>query len=99
MVQVFGRIRVSRYNCSKWLVLSHCVVTFKMRTGVVSRYNLKSEPEIYQGAEALWRAAAGVRVQQVAENYQGSRYIAKTVTSLFTLLSVLGFRNNFKESR
>jgi hypothetical protein len=41
------------------------------------------------GAGVLLRADAGVRVQRFEENYQGSRYFAKTVTSLFTLLSVL----------
>jgi hypothetical protein len=60
-----------------------------MRTGAVSRYKLPTKPQISHVAEFYWRAAAGVRVQRFAENYQGSRYIAKTVTSLFTLLSVL----------
>jgi hypothetical protein len=60
-----------------------------MRTGAVSRYKRTTKPEICHGAEVLLRAAARIMVQELAEGFLKSSGPAKTVTSLFTLLSVL----------
>jgi hypothetical protein len=59
-----------------------------MCTGAVSRYKLAPKPENYHGAEFLLRAAARIRVLRFARFVMVPRF-AKTVTSLFTLLTVL----------
>jgi hypothetical protein len=59
-----------------------------MRTGAVSRYKLAPEPEYYQSAMFLLCAVARIRVLHFAGFVMVPRF-AKTVTSLFTLLTVL----------
>jgi hypothetical protein len=59
-----------------------------MGTCAVSRYKLAPEPEYYQGAMFLLCAVARIRVLRFAGFVMVPQF-AKTVTSLFTLLSVL----------
>jgi hypothetical protein len=49
-----------------------------------------SEPEICHGAEIKLRAAARIRMQEPLEICLDAGAKAKTMTSLFTLLTVLG---------
>jgi hypothetical protein len=51
-----------------------------------------SEPEIYHGAGFKMRAAARVRMHGALQNSQDAGAKAKTMTNLFTLLTVLGVR-------
>ncbi len=60
-----------------------------MRTGAVSRYKQTTEPQNCHDAEASWRAVEGVQVQRFVVHKIESIEPAKTVTSLFALLSVL----------
>jgi len=62
-----------------------------MRTGAVLRYNRTTEPEIYHGTEALMTGRCGSPGTATIRNLSRKQArFAKTVTSLLTLLSVLG---------
>jgi hypothetical protein len=56
MVQIWGRIRVSRYNYNKLLVLSHGAGANKMRSGAVSRYKLTTKAGLSHDIGVLLRA-------------------------------------------
>ena len=53
MVQIFWPIRVSRYNCTKWLEICQDTGAYKMCTGAVSRYKRTTEPGISHVTKSL----------------------------------------------
>jgi len=72
-VQIAGRIRVSRYNINKLLLLKYVIVFLKKGTCAVSRYKHTLKPGLTQGTQILLGAVVGIRVYIVLLIYQKGR--------------------------